>query len=93
MRVVVLGGSGHVGTFLVPRLVEAGHEVVSVSRGRREPYQIHPAWLSVEQVTLDREVEEAEDTLGGQVLALERSCWATGLATLRCRPCGRRWDG
>ena len=39
------------GTFLVPRLVEAGYEVVSVSRGRREPYRSHPAWRSVEQVT------------------------------------------
>ena len=29
-RVVVIGGSGHVGTYLVPRLVEAGHEVVIV---------------------------------------------------------------
>ena len=29
MRVVIIGGSGHVGTYLVPRLVEAGHEVVN----------------------------------------------------------------
>jgi nucleoside-diphosphate-sugar epimerase len=71
MRVVVIGGSGHVGTFLVPRLVEAGHEVVSISRGQREPYQVPPAWQSVEQVTLDREAEEAEGTFGERVLGLE----------------------
>jgi nucleoside-diphosphate-sugar epimerase len=71
MRVVVIGGSGHVGTFLVPWLVEAGHEVVSISRGQREPYQVHPAWQSVEQVTLDREAEEAEGTFGKRVLGLE----------------------
>ena len=71
MRVVVIGGSGHVGTFLVPRLVEAGHEVVSISRGQREPYQVQPAWQSVEQVTLDREAEEAEGTFGKRVLGLE----------------------
>jgi uncharacterized protein YbjT (DUF2867 family) len=35
MRVVVIGGSGHVGTFLVPRLIVAEHEVVSISRGKR----------------------------------------------------------
>ena len=35
-RVVVIGGSGHVGASLVSRLVEAGHEVICVSRGRRE---------------------------------------------------------
>lgn len=71
MRVVVIGGSGHVGTFLVPRLVEAGHGVVSISRGQREPYQVHPAWQFVEQVTLDREAEEAEGTFGERVLRLE----------------------
>src|SRR5215217_430726 len=71
MRVVVIGGSGHVGTFLVPRLVGAGHEVVSISRGQREPYQVHPAWQSVVQVTLDREAEEAEGTFGERVLGLE----------------------
>jgi nucleoside-diphosphate-sugar epimerase len=71
MRVVVIGGSGHVGTFLVPRLIVAEHEVVSISRGQREPYQFHPAWQSVEQVTLDREAEEAKGTFGERVLGLE----------------------
>src|ERR671916_114712 len=67
MRVVVIGGSGHVGTFLVPRLVEAGHDVVCVSRGEREPYQPHAAWLSVEHVSLDRDAEEAAGTFGERV--------------------------
>src|SRR5215213_3107068 len=71
MRVVVIGGSGHVGTFLVPRLVEAGHEVTSISRGKRAPYQAHPAWKSVEHVTLDREAEEANGTFGERLLALK----------------------
>ena len=44
MKVVILGGSGHVGTYLVPRLVMAGHEVVNVSRGKAAPYQPHAAW-------------------------------------------------
>jgi nucleoside-diphosphate-sugar epimerase len=70
MRVVVIGGSGHVGTFLVPRLVEAGHEVATISRGRREPYRGHAAWGSVEQVVLDREAEEGRGTFGDRVLAL-----------------------
>ena len=38
MRIVVIGGSGHIGTFLVPRLVRAGHEVVNISRGQRSSY-------------------------------------------------------
>lgn len=70
MRVVVIGGSGHVGTFLVPRLVEAGHDVVCVSRGEREPYQPHAAWQSVERVNLDREAEEAAGTFGERVLGM-----------------------
>ncbi|MGO4610907.1 NAD-dependent epimerase/dehydratase family protein, partial [Variovorax sp. 2RAF20] len=47
-RVVVIGATGHVGTYLVPRLVEAGHEVIAVSRGTSEPYLPHAAWKSVE---------------------------------------------
>lgn len=70
MRVVVIGGTGHVGTFLVPRLVEAGHDVVCASRGESEPYQPHAAWQSVERVSLDRESEEAAGTFGERVLDL-----------------------
>ena len=36
-RIAVIGATGHVGTYLVPRLVRAGHEVVALSRGEREP--------------------------------------------------------
>lgn len=70
-RVVVLGGSGHVGTYLVPRLVAAGYEVVAVSRGQRQPYQPHGAWNKVRQVTLDRQTAEAAGTFGPQIRALE----------------------
>jgi nucleoside-diphosphate-sugar epimerase len=35
-RIVVIGATGHVGSYLVPRLVRAGHEVVTLSRGDRE---------------------------------------------------------
>lgn len=70
MRVVIIGGSGHVGTYLIPRLVEAGHEVVNVSRGRREPYQPHAAWAQVQTVTLDREAEERAGTFGSRIVAL-----------------------
>ncbi len=67
MRVIVIGGSGHVGTYLVPRLVEAGHEVVNVSRGRSEPYRQHAAWRGVEQVVADRAAEEADGSFGRRV--------------------------
>ncbi|MEZ4719359.1 MAG: NAD(P)-dependent oxidoreductase [Caldilineaceae bacterium] len=70
-RVVIIGGSGHVGTYLVPRLVAAGFDVVNVSRGAREPYQAHGAWASVTQVELDRTAAEAAGNFGTQIAALE----------------------
>lgn len=54
MRVVVIGGSGHIGSYLTPRLVEAGFDVVCVSRASRRPYVEHAAWGQVRQVILDR---------------------------------------
>ena len=70
-RVVVIGGSGHIGTYLVPRLVAAGFEVISVSRGERAPYQPHGAWTSVRKVTLDREAEEKAGAFGHKIRALK----------------------
>ena len=33
MKVVVVGATGHIGSYLVPKLVWAGHEVIAMSRG------------------------------------------------------------
>jgi nucleoside-diphosphate-sugar epimerase len=71
MRVVIIGGSGHVGTYLVPRLVEAGHEVIALSRGQSAPYRAHAAWQSVRQVVVDRDAEDAAGTFGGRVRDLQ----------------------
>jgi nucleoside-diphosphate-sugar epimerase len=64
MRVIVVGATGHIGSFLVPRLVAAGHEVIAISRGERQPYVEHPAWQSVEVVHVDRDAEDAAGTFG-----------------------------
>ncbi len=71
MRTVIIGGTGHIGTFLVPRLVEAGHEVVSVSRGDMKPYIKHSAWNKVEKIKIDREKAEVEGTFGQQIFELK----------------------
>ena len=71
MRIVVIGGSGHVGTFLVPRLVRAGHAVINLTRGARSPYIDDEVWSDVEQVAVDREAEDAAGTFGKRVAALE----------------------
>jgi nucleoside-diphosphate-sugar epimerase len=71
VRIVVIGGSGHVGSFLVPRLVRARHEVINLTRGSRAPYVEDETWSEVEQITVDREAEEAAGTFGKRVAALE----------------------
>ena len=67
MKIVIIGGTGHVGTYLVPRLVEAGHEVICISRGESTPYLPHPAWESVERVIVDRYAEEQGGTFGKRI--------------------------
>jgi nucleoside-diphosphate-sugar epimerase len=69
-RVVVIGATGHIGTYLVPRLVDGGHEVIAVSRGTRGPYRASPQWDAVTRVSADREAEDAEGTFGERVAAL-----------------------
>jgi len=74
MRVVIIGGSGHIGSYLTPRLVEAGHSVLCVTRGSKQPYVAHPAWQRVEGVVLDRNAEEAAGTFGAKIRDLRPDC-------------------
>lgn len=67
MRVVIIGGTGHVGTYLVPYLVEAGYEVINLSRQQRKPYQPNLAWKKVQQVNVDRDPEETAGAFGRRV--------------------------
>ena len=69
-RVVVIGATGHIGSYLVPRLVRAGHDVIALSRGTREPYHASPQWNLATRVTADREAQDAEGTFGARVAAL-----------------------
>jgi nucleoside-diphosphate-sugar epimerase len=70
-RVVVVGATGHIGSYLVPRLVRAGHEVVALSRGTREPYRAAPEWSRVDRVVVDRDTEDAASTFGARVASME----------------------
>ncbi|MBM2622123.1 NAD-dependent epimerase/dehydratase family protein [Actinoplanes sp. LDG1-06] len=69
-RVVVIGATGHTGSYLVPRLVRAGHEVVAVSRGERTAHQERPEWGAVERVVADRKDEDAAGTFAGRIADL-----------------------
>jgi nucleoside-diphosphate-sugar epimerase len=70
MLIVVIGGTGHIGTYLIPRLVAARHQVILVSRGERGPYRSHPAWRSVRRVKMDREAAERSGSFGRQIAEL-----------------------
>lgn len=74
MRVIVIGGSGHIGSYLTPQLVERGHVVICVSRGQKQPYVADAAWNSVERVTLDRPAEEANGAFGAKIRDLRPDC-------------------
>lgn len=71
MRVIVIGGSGHIGTYLIPMLVERGHDVINVSRGQRKAYVPHAAWDAVQSITADREAEDEAGTFGKRVRDLK----------------------
>ena len=70
MKIVIIGGSGHIGTFLVPRLVRAGHEVINISRGTHKAYTDAPEWQHVRQVVADRQQEDREGSFGDLVARL-----------------------
>lgn len=107
MRVVIIGGTGHIGSYLTPRLVDAGHTVFCICRGQKTPYRVHPAWTQVSYVHLDRQTEESTGNFGQRIASLDGdavidlTCYtlesATELAvTLRARVehllhCGTIW--
>lgn len=71
MKIIIIGGTGHVGTYLVPRLVNDGHEVISISRQQRKPYKPNKAWQSVKQISIDRQAEEEKNMFGKHILDLK----------------------
>jgi nucleoside-diphosphate-sugar epimerase len=70
MRVVIIGGTGHVGTYLVPSLVKAGYEVVCISRQLRKPYRPDKLWHKVKMEILDRKEMEQKNLFGKAILDL-----------------------
>ena len=71
MRVIVIGGSGHIGSYLIPRLVLAEHEVLCITRRKKTPYIENPAWKNVAMITLDREQEDAAGRFGTKIRDLK----------------------
>jgi nucleoside-diphosphate-sugar epimerase len=86
MRVLVIGGTGHIGTYLVPSLVRAAHEVAVISRGTSRAYREDRLWSSVRMVTCDRVAAEKDGTFGTLVAGLrpdavvDLTCFTTAQA-------------
>ena len=71
VHVVIIGGSGHVGSYLVPQLIARGYDVTNVSRGQAKPYISNKAWDKVKNVTIDRKAEEAKGDFGNRIAELK----------------------
>ncbi|HJP62390.1 MAG TPA: NAD(P)-dependent oxidoreductase [Mucilaginibacter sp.] len=57
MKIVLIGGSGHIGSYLIPKLINAGYEVTNISRGQSKPYKEDNLWREVKNVVLNRDSE------------------------------------
>ena len=62
---VVIGATGHVGSYLTVRLVDEGYKVIAMARGGRKAYTADmPQWNEVEFVQADRKAMCADGTFG-----------------------------
>ncbi|HTP60011.1 MAG TPA: NAD-dependent epimerase/dehydratase family protein, partial [Spirochaetia bacterium] len=71
MKIAVIGATGHIGTYLVPRLLLAGHDVTCLSRGQSHPYGEPGIWKEARMERADRVKEDREGTFGPRVAALK----------------------
>lgn len=71
MKIVVIGGTGHIGSYLVPRLVREGHELSVITRGQSQPYTETPEWKQARRITLDRARAEKEGVFGKAIRDLK----------------------
>jgi len=64
-NIIVIGGKGRIGSYLVPMLCEAGYEVLNISRGQTDLRRDQAAWQSVRQITLDRHQTDFPQQVAG----------------------------
>ena len=70
MKAVVIGATGHTGSYMVPALVRRGYEVVAISRGGRQAYTKDCSeWKSVQTVIADRKPLEADGSFGRFIMS------------------------
>lgn len=54
MKIGVIGGKGKVGNYLLPMLVDEGHEVIAITRGKTDYYRSCPEFREIREVRLAR---------------------------------------
>lgn len=64
-KIIVIGGKGRIGSYLVPMLCEAGYAVLNISRGQTDLRRDQAAWQSVRQITLDRHQTDFPQQVAG----------------------------
>ncbi len=72
MKVLVVGGTGHIGSYLTPRLIRRGFEVLVTAR-QAKPRHVLPelGWGKVQWVQCDKRQEEASGAWAKRLAALE----------------------
>lgn len=71
-KAVVIGGYGHIGSYLVPKLCESGYEVTVISRGNKKPYNFQlSVWDNVKSIQCDRIKMTAEKKFGTMIAEMK----------------------
>ena len=91
MKVLIIGGTGHIGSYLIPRLIRAGFDVQVIARNSKPRYtNPHLGWPAVQWILADREKEEEAGTWGDRMRSIETDvvidliCYQTSQQQLMC---------
>lgn len=72
MKVLVLGGTGHIGSYLVPRLIRDGFDVTATARTPEPKYALSTmGWDKVKWILCNRREEEKNGTWSKRMAEIE----------------------
>jgi nucleoside-diphosphate-sugar epimerase len=67
VKILIIGATGHTGGYLTRDLLDRGHAVLAVTRGRQEPLLAGAFWDRVERVEMDRKEAERDGRLAALI--------------------------